>query len=110
MRIDNLYNIEVVLKEIGRRIREYRIGLSITQNDFAKKIGVSPRTISSIENGADTSFATMIRVLDGLNLISNLNLLVPEKENYIYIEPAPKLRYKKSSKNDIWKWGDEKWL
>ncbi len=28
MRIDNLYNMEVILKEIGRRIREYRIGLA----------------------------------------------------------------------------------
>ncbi len=108
MRIDNLYNMEVVLKEIGRRIREYRIGLAITQNEFAKKIGVSTRTISSIENGADTSFSNLIRVLDGLNLITNLNLLVPEKENIIYQEPVEKKRYKKSSKKSEWKWGDEK--
>ena len=108
MRIDNLYNMEVILKELGRRIREYRIGLSITQDDFAKKIGVSTRTISSIENGADTSFSTIIRVLDGLKLITNLNLLIPEKENYIIQEPVEKKRYRKSNKNKEWKWGDEK--
>ena len=108
MRIDNLYNMEIVLKEIGRRIREYRIGLAITQNDFARRIGVSTRTISSIENGADTSFATIIRVLDGLKLITNLNLLVPEKDNYIIQETQNKKRYKKSNKQKEWKWGDEK--
>lgn len=108
MRIDNLYNMEVVLKEIGRRIREYRIGLKITQTDFAKHIGVSTRTMSSIENGSDTNFATIIRVLDGLHLITNLNLLIPEKENYIIQEPVEKKRYKKSNKKSDWKWGDEK--
>ncbi|MCR4898983.1 MAG: helix-turn-helix domain-containing protein [Acholeplasmatales bacterium] len=108
MRIDNLYNMDVILKEIGRRIREYRIGLSITQNDFAKKVGVSTRTISSIENGLDTSFSTIIRVLDGLKLITNLNLLVPEKEEYIIQEHTEKKRYKKSNKKSEWKWGDEK--
>ena len=108
MRIDNLFNMEVILKEIGKRIREYRIGLSITQNDFGKRIGVSTRTISSIENGLDTSFSTIIRVLDGLKLITNLNLLIPEKENYIIQEHNEKKRYKKSNKESHWKWGDEK--
>lgn len=108
MRIDNLYNMEVILKEIGRRIREYRIGLAITQNEFAKKTGVSTRTISNIENGADTSFSNLIRVLDGLSLTANLNLLIPEKDNYIYQEPTEKKRYKKSNKKTGWKWGDEK--
>jgi DNA-binding XRE family transcriptional regulator len=107
MRIDSLNNAGIILKEIGKRIREYRIGLSITQNDFAKKIGVSTRTLSSIENGADTSFGTIIRVLDGLNLLTNLNQLVPEKENYILQEPIEKKRYRKPKKNEGWKWGDD---
>ena len=108
MRIDSLNNAGIILKEIGKRIREYRIGLSITQNDFAKKIGVSTRTLSSIENGADTSFGTIIRVLDGLNLLTNLNLLVPEKENYILKEPIEKKRYRKPKKNVGWKWGEDR--
>ena len=108
MRIDSLNNAGIILKEIGKRIREYRIGFSITQNDFAKKIGVSTRTLSSIENGADTSFGIIIRVLDGLNLLTNLNLLVPEKENYILQEPIEKKRYKKSKKTEGWKWGEDR--
>ena len=108
MRIDSLNSVKVILKEIGKRIREYRIGLSITQNDFAKKIGVSTRTLSSIENGADTSFGTIIRVLDGLNLLTNLNLLVPEKENYILQKPIEKKRYRKSKKNVGWIWGEDR--
>lgn len=108
MRIDNLYNMDVILKEIGRRIKDYRIGIAITQNDFAKKIGVSVRTISNIENGADTNFSNVIRILDGLNLITNLNLLIPEMENYTYQEFKSKKRYKKSYKETEWKWGDEK--
>jgi transcriptional regulator with XRE-family HTH domain len=108
MRIDSLNNAGIILKEIGKRIREYRIGLSITQNDFAKKIGVSTRTLSSIENGADASFGTIIRVLDGLNLLTNLNLLVPEKENYILQKPIEKKRYRKPKKNEGWKWGEDR--
>ena len=108
MRIDSLNNVEIILKEIGKRIREYRIGFSITQNDFAKRIGVSTRTLSSIENGADASFGTIIRVLDGLNLLTNLNLLVPEKENYILQEPKEKKRYRKPKKNEGWIWGEDR--
>ncbi|RIA75707.1 helix-turn-helix protein [Anaeroplasma bactoclasticum] len=109
MRIDGLYNMDLVLQEIGKRIREYRIGLSITQNEFAKKVGVSLRTISNIENGSDSSFSNIIRILDGLNLITNLNVLIPEKENIILREPIERKRYKKSNKESEWVWGEDKW-
>ena len=78
------------------------------KNDFAKRVGISTRTLSNIENGLDSSFSSILRILDGLNLITNLNILVPEKENYIIQEHTEKKRYKKSNKEFEWKWGDEK--
>ena len=40
-----------IYKEIGKRFKENREKLKITQSEFAKKIGVSVTYISSVERG-----------------------------------------------------------
>lgn len=108
MKIEQIYANYKILEEIGRRIREYRIGLFLTQNELSEKTGVSVRTICNIERGKDTSFNNIISILQGLNLVNNLELLIPENKEYVYQETKEKKRYKKSLKdNSTWKWGDE---
>ena len=95
-----------ILKEFGKRLRKYRIGLFYTQESFAGQSGLSIRTISNIENGKDASFENIIRFLKALNLTTNLNLLVPTPNDEA--NDISKKRYKKSTESSTWKWGDEK--
>lgn len=41
-------------KEIGKKIRKIRDGKNLSQKRFAKKIGLSEKTISAYENGRIT--------------------------------------------------------
>lgn len=67
MKIEKIFTINSILNEIGIRIRQYRIGLSMTQQDLSLKTGISIRTISNIESKKDTTLSNIIRILDILN-------------------------------------------
>ena len=67
-----------IMKQLGARIKDYRIGMGMRQSDVAKESGVSLNTINKIESGKPVSFVLMISVMRTLNLLENLELLVPE--------------------------------
>ena len=106
---------EEFLREFGKRIRETRIGLDMTQNEVAKKAGVTAKTISRIENGEDLAVSTMLNVLRALGLVQNIDALIPEptaRPSMLMANEKERLRVrKKAGQNDSsrqWKWGDEK--
>ena len=106
---------EEFLRELGKRIREVRIGLDMTQNDAAKKAGVTAKTISRIENGEDLAVSTMLNVLRALGMVQNIDALVPEptaRPSVLIANDKEKQRVrKKAGQKDSsrqWKWGDEK--
>lgn len=113
MKITEGHANNVIIDEIAKRIRDRRIKLNLTQKELAEKSGVSSRTISGIEDGQNYSFLTLIALLKTLNLIDNLNTLIPEP----VIEPMrllkiktkkPRQRASKTNHNaQVWKWGDE---
>ncbi len=113
MKITNYSSNESIQQELGSRIKSLRISFSITQKEMAERTGISLRTISSLENGKDVSFSTMLEVLRILGRISALDDLIPEEN----IRPAQIFAYGKpreraSRKKDMvaekkWKWGDE---
>lgn len=43
--------IEINMKEIGKRIRELRLGQHMTQTDLARAIGVATNTVTQYEKG-----------------------------------------------------------
>ena len=107
------FNTEI-LKEIGRRIKETRVAIPMTQVELSEQTGLSVGTISAMENGKDCAFSSFLDVLRALNQLSNVDLLVTEQA------PRPsqaaqlgKKREratsaaKKQEKNaSSWKWGD----
>jgi transcriptional regulator with XRE-family HTH domain len=104
---------EAVLKKLGERLLQYRLNRNMTQTALAKEAGVSSRTINRVEHGYSIQLSNLIRLLRSLDLIQNLDALIPE--------PAPspiqqmKLRGKvrkrasSSSKEDVetWSWEDD---
>ena len=69
-----------ILKELGNRIKQYRISLNITQIEFAKQCGISSSTQVRIENGEDSKLSNYIKILSALGLTENLDLLIPEPQ------------------------------
>ncbi|MFT5562600.1 MAG: transcriptional regulator with XRE-family HTH domain [Candidatus Azotimanducaceae bacterium] len=69
---------DTTLRELGRRIAQYRLNRNWTQDALATEAGVSKRTIHRIEHGGSTQASNLIRVLRALQLLENLEVLIPE--------------------------------
>lgn len=104
---------QVILKELGTRIKQYRISLSITQNELADKCGISSSTVVRIENGDDSIFSNYIKILNGLGLTQNMDILIPEAQpdfKAMFEKKAPRQRVKSKSAGTKtnWVWGEDK--
>ena len=78
MDISKLLTDDAILAEIGKRIARYRLDHQMTQADMAEQAGVSKRTVERIEAGASAQFSTIIRILRVLDLLQDLDHLIPE--------------------------------
>ena len=113
MKINENENEQAVIKELGFRIKQYRISLNITQNELAVKCGVSTSTVVRIENGEDSIFSNYIKILNGLGLIQNVDVLIPEAQpdfKALFENKSPRQRVKinHSNQKSNWVWGEDK--
>ncbi len=104
---------QVVLKELGTRIKQYRISKNITQSELAEKCGISSSTEVRIENGIDAKISNYVKILNVLGLLQNLDVLIPEvQEDFkaIYEKRPARQRVKntKSGSNSNWVWEEDK--
>ncbi len=103
-----------ILKELGERLAQHRLNRNLTRESLAEQSGISRSTLARLEHGRSTSVQNLIRVLRALNLVTNLDRLVPE------LPPSPmqQLETKKHRRQRAsatrrnpeppapWKWGD----
>lgn len=68
-----------ILTEIGRRIRDERMQRDMQQKDVSQFCGVGLSTVTRMEKGTVVSFDKFIKVLRALDLLENLDLLLPKK-------------------------------
>lgn len=66
-----------VLAELGERVARHRLNRNLTQDQLAREAGVSKRTVVRLENGESSQLTNLIRILRALNLVGNLDALVP---------------------------------
>lgn len=78
MQINKNLTDESVLAEIGGRISQRRIVLELTQAELARQAGVAKRTVERIESGASAQMISMIRIFRVLDLLQNLERMIPE--------------------------------
>ena len=112
MKYSNDYSDNYIISSFGKEIKEYRVSLNLTQSDFASKCGISASTLERIENGSDTKFSNIIKIMRACNLIDNLSLLIPDTEDDFkaYYENKPKRKRAskpKSSQKTNWVWGED---
>ena len=113
MHITGFENEKFILSELGNRIKQYRISLNLTQTELAEKCGISMSTVVRIENGDDIKFSNYIRILSGLDILENINTLVPEESadyKKIFEEKVPRkrVRQKNETGKADWTWGEDK--
>ena len=99
------------IKDLGQKIKIYRIMSEMSQQDLEDKSGVSKRSISRLEQGESVQVDNLFKIIIALGLGDNIELLVPDqtKRPSYYIEKVekrPQRVRKRIEKNDF-KWGDE---
>lgn len=80
--------------EVGERLKKLRLEYNITQNDLAKKTGLSRVSISKIERGMGVNLSSLIQIMRGLRVLENIEHLIPEQE----ISPIEIIRLKNKTK------------
>ncbi len=71
---------------LGKKIKEYRTSIKMTQQDFAYRLGVTGASVSAYENGTRTpSFDVLVRIANILGVTTD-DLLGRKKSNEITID------------------------
>ncbi len=102
-----------ILSEIGARIKQARIRRQLTQEELAVISGVSKGTLERAEKGESIQFRTIIKLLRHLELLENLQNLLPESEPTpleLLHQKTEKKRQrvrKVNSSESEWRWGDD---
>lgn len=89
MRICGTESNEEVRKELGKRIRDMRLKMDIRQKEIPKRTGISAETIRRIEKGENVKVDHLLDVLRELELLRNIEKLVPEQEFLVFGKKVP---------------------
>ncbi len=109
--MDKKKDYQEYIKELGQKIKIYRVMKDMSQQDLEDKSGVSKRSISRLEQGESVQLENLFRILLALDLGENINLLVPDqtKRPSFYLEKSESKnkRVRKKTEKKEFKWGDE---
>jgi len=81
MNVDNFNTDQEVVSEIASRIRNLRLNdpvSQMSQNELAKRAGISRSTVARFEQKGEISLMSLIAILRAMKLLSNINQLVSE--------------------------------
>ena len=99
------------IKELGQKIKLYRIMNEMSQQDLEEQSGVSKRSISRLEQGESIQVDNLFKILVALDLGDNIELLIPDQTKrpsyYLSREEKEPKRVGKRTKKSNFKWGDE---
>ncbi len=99
------------IRELGKKIKLYRISKEMSQQDLADKTGVSKRSLSRLEQGESVNVDILFKILLALDLGDNIELLVPDQTRRpsYYLEKTDdrQKRVRKKIEKKEFKWGDE---
>ena len=99
------------IRELGRKIKTYRIMKEMSQQDLEDKTGVSKRSISRLEQGKSVQVDNLFKILLALDLGENIDLLVPDQTRrpsyYLKKTDDEPKRVRKRTEKSEFKWGDE---
>ena len=77
-----------ILREMGARLKEYRLRKGLMQSELAESAGVGVGTIAKMERGGAVSVQILLSVLRSLGLLENPEHFLPER-------PVSPLRFRR---------------
>lgn len=112
MQITRYLSNEMILREIGSRLKDQRIARFVTQEELSQRSGLSPATIMRIESGKGCSLNALISVCQVLGLTENLDHLIPEYQerptDILDQKPKRQRASKPKQKQSSWTWEEDK--
>lgn len=70
-------NDSEILRELGARLRAYRLQQNIPVADLARRAGLSKTTLTKVEAGADFRLGTLLALLRALGRLDALDSVLP---------------------------------
>jgi len=69
-----------MLQVVGGRVRAFRVNQDVSQEEAARRAGVSLRALRQLEREGHSKLETLVRVLRALDAPTPLNFLAPEPQ------------------------------
>lgn len=107
---------DVVLEELGARLRAVRLHRNLSQERLAEEAGIGRVTLQRLEEGkVNASMPSLIRVLRALDLSESLDQLIPAPQPSPVEEADRRRRPRRRAsssrprarRDEGWRWGDE---
>ena len=110
MKISRDLNDDAVLNELGERIAHRRIQQGLTQAALSGQAGVSRSTVDRLERGHSVQLTNLVRVLRELDLLANLDVLLPRAAptpmELLEREGRRQRAPRRKKADEKWTWGD----
>jgi len=106
MNINNLTPETAILEELGGRLARIRKQKGFSQARLAEAAGIGVATLRRVEAGNDSQMETWLKLLKPLDMLSAIDLLLPEH----YHSPMAQVKSDNKggkSKPTLHGWGDE---
>lgn len=85
----NLASADEVLQTLGQRLRIQRLAQGLPQRELAQMAGLSLGALRKLESSGQSSLETMIRVVQALGLVDELeDLFVLKRQSIAQMERA----------------------
>ncbi len=78
MRIGATSTTDEVLRELGARLRAFRLQQNQTIVELARQAGIGSRTLGRAEAGENPSLETLVRILRALGRLDAVDSFLPE--------------------------------
>ncbi len=114
MRITGYESNQMILEELGQRMKDTRISANYSQAEMAERSGVALSTLARMERGESVTMENILNVLRALGMLSNLEVLIPEQtiRPTDIVDHKPKRRRVSKSRdhsvNPDWVWGEDR--
>jgi transcriptional regulator with XRE-family HTH domain len=66
-----------ILRELGVRLRTYRLQMNLSQGELAKQAGITRTTVRDVEHGKDFQISTLLKLLRALGRMGDLDVFLP---------------------------------
>ncbi len=99
-----------MLGELGRRLELARRQRGFSQEELAQRAGVGVATLRRIEDGKDARLGSWLRLFAALDLVTAVELLLPEEQRSPMADVRGKRRRRPGQPADgaDFVWGDER--